>query len=76
MIRINILFPWEKRRIIKKILPKIEKEYNKKVKRTTWNDTGSTECSFYVILEDGKPLYIRVDLDTYEILTICEDMSF
>lgn len=76
MISINILFPWEKRRIIKKISPEIEKKYNKKVKRTIWNDTGSTVCSFYVILEDDVYLYVRVDLYTYEILTICKEMLF
>lgn len=76
MISINYLWPWEKRRIIKKISPEIEKEYKKKVKSTTWNHTGNDVCSLYVFLEDDKPLYIRVDLDTYEILTISEDMSF
>lgn len=76
MISINYLFPWEKKRIIKKITPKIEEEYKKKVKNTEWNHTGNDVCSLYVFLEDDQPLYIRVDLDTYEILTISEDMSF
>lgn len=76
MIRINILFPWEKRRIIKEISPEIEEKYKKKVKKMEWNHTGNDVCSLYVFLEDDKSLYIRVDLNTYEILTISEDMSF
>lgn len=76
MIRINIVFPWEKRRIIKAISPQIEEKYEKKVKNTEWNHTGNDVCSLYVFLEDDKPLYIRFDLVAYEILTISEDMEF
>lgn len=76
MISINILFPWEKKRIIKKITPQIEEKYNRKIEEVSWNHTGDEVTSMYVYLEDDQPLYIRVDLRKYEILTISEDMSF
>lgn len=76
MIRINYLWPWEKRRIVKKISKQIEKEYRKKVKNVNWNYTGDTECSLYVYLEDGKELYVRFDIKIGKILTILDDLSF
>lgn len=76
MIRINIVFPWEKKRIVEKISPQIEKKYSQKVKKVEWNYTGDKVCSLYVYLEDGKPLYLRIDIDMVKILTITEDMSF
>lgn len=74
MIRINIVFPWEKRRIIKEISSEVEKKYKQKVKVAIWNYNGDKIACLYIFLED-KTLYIRFDLDTNKIVTMCEDLS-
>lgn len=76
MIKINYLWPWEKKRIKQKVTEEIEEEYNQKVKNITWNHTGNEIASLYVYLKDGKQLYIRFDIDWFEIKTISEDMEF
>lgn len=77
MIRINILFPSEKRRIQNQIATEVEKKYRKGVKSLYWNHVGDEKVSLYVFLEDYTPLFVTAEINrVVDTLTICEDMSF
>lgn len=77
MISINILFPSEKKRIIREISEEIKKQYNKNVKNTKFNHVGNKKVYLYVFLEDDTPLYITADIDRIaDTMTISDDMSF
>ncbi len=77
MININILFPREKRRIIKEISDKIKSKYNKEVKRFKFQHVGDEKVYLYAFLEDRTPLYITATMvDIAGSMTICDDMSF
>ncbi len=77
MIKINILFPREKKRIIGEISEEIKKRYNKEVKRVKFNHVGDEKVYLYAFLEDETPLYITAKIDrVVDTMTISEDMSF
>ena len=70
---INILFPREKKRIIKEISDKIKSKCNNfKIQHI-----DKEKVYMYVFLEDGTPLYITAMMaDIAGSMTICNDMSF
>lgn len=77
MIRINILFPSEKKRILAEIACIIKKRYNRSVKNFHFEHVGDEKVYLYAVLEDGTPLYITATIDRIaDTMTICEDMSF
>lgn len=77
MIRINILFPSEKKRIVKEISEEIKKKYNKDLTRFDFQHVGDEKVYLYVFLEDGTPLYITAEIGRIaNTMTICDDMSF
>ena len=77
MININILFPREKKRILKEISQEIKNKYNKDVKNFKFTHIGDEKVYLYVFLEDETPLYITASIiDVSNSMTICEDMSY
>jgi len=77
MISINILFPKEKKRIIKEISEEIKKKYKKDVNDYQFTHVGDQKVYLYVYLEDGTPLYITARLtDIAGSMTIEDDMSY
>ena len=77
MIKINILFPSEKRRIIEEISKKIKSEYNEDVKSFNFQHVGDEKVYLYVFLEDDTPLYVTAEMNRVsDSMTINDDMSF
>lgn len=76
MISVNILFPNEKKRIIKEITKKIKSDYNEDIKSFKFQHIGSEKVYLYIFLENGASLYITAEINNvFDSITICNDMS-
>lgn len=76
MIRINFLFPSEKRQIKKIISKEIKKRYQKNITAFTFTHVGDEKIYLYAILEDDTVLYITAEIGRIvNTMTICDDMS-
>lgn len=81
MIRINVLFPRDKKRIEQAISKAVEKKYKASVKKFHFSKMLGILVLYYVELEDDRSIEVRVSLGLERNITIdkivfSEDLSF
>lgn len=81
MIRINILFPKDKKRVEQAISKAVEKKYKVGVKKFHFSRMLGILVLYYVELEDDRSVEARVSLGLERSITIdkiefSEDLSF